>query len=118
MVPFVVAGLGWSDSLVGSVGVGSVGVGSVGVGSVGVGELWYRSGRRVVSQGGGGGRVVVQSGAISKMASTSTDAPRGNSATPMAERAWRPAGPNTSIIRSLAPLITLGWSLKPGSLAT
>ena len=33
---------------------------------------------------------------------------------PTAARAWRPASPNTSTIRSEQPLITFGWSPKPG----
>ena len=38
----------------------------------------------------------------------------GSSAAPIAERAWRPASPHSSITRSLNPLITPGVPLKPG----
>ena len=40
--------------------------------------------------------------------STSTGTPSGSSATPTAERAWRPASPKTAPKNSLAPLITIG----------
>ena len=46
--------------------------------------------------------------ATSTIASTSTAAPSGSAATPTAERAWRPASPNSFTISSLAPLATLG----------
>ena len=36
-------------------------------------------------------------------------------ATPIAERAWRPRSPKTSTIRSEAPLMTFGWSVKSGA---
>src|SRR3954471_24160972 len=39
----------------------------------------------------------------------------GSSATPIAERAWRPASPQRSRMRSLKPLITAGIRLKPRS---
>src|SRR5690606_12707527 len=51
--------------------------------------------------------------------STSTGAPNGSSATPMAARACCPtSGPNTSSSRLDAPLTTSGWSPNPGALAT
>ena len=49
---------------------------------------------------------------IATIASTSTATPSGSTGTPTALRAWRPASPNTSCINSLAPLATLGWSVK------
>ena len=42
------------------------------------------------------------------MASTSVEMPMGSDGDATAERAWRPLSPNTSTIRSEAPLITLG----------
>ena len=45
---------------------------------------------------------------IAKMASTSTAAPCGRLATPIAVRACRPRSPNSSWIRSDAPLMTCG----------
>ena len=53
-------------------------------------------------------------GLISTAICTSTAAPAGRLATPMAARAWRPCSPNTSTRRSEAPLITLGASRKSG----
>ena len=47
------------------------------------------------------------------IASTSTDISNGNVLVPIADRAWYPTGlPNTSIIRSEQPSITLCCSLK------
>src|SRR5262249_34959720 len=46
--------------------------------------------------------------ANSKTASTSTLTPRGNTATPTAERACLPASPKTCTITSEAPLATFG----------
>lgn len=54
----------------------------------------------------------------STMSSTSTGAPSGNSATPTAERACRPALPNTSVSSSEAPLSTAACAVKPGAEAT
>src|SRR5204863_9229385 len=49
-------------------------------------------------------------------ASTSTGIPAGSSATPIALRAQRPrSSPYTSTTRSVKPLITAGWSPKPGA---
>ena len=42
----------------------------------------------------------------SNIPSTSTQASSGSSATPMVERAWRPASPKASTIRSEAPFMT------------
>ena len=44
----------------------------------------------------------------STMASTSVEMPIGSDGEATAERAWRPLSPNTSTIRSDAPLMTLG----------
>src|SRR6185312_8492079 len=51
----------------------------------------------------------------SKMASTSTEASKGSSATPTVVRAWRPASPKISTMRSEAPFITFGSSAKVGT---
>jgi hypothetical protein len=50
--------------------------------------------------------------------STSTVEFSGSSATPTAARACLPASPKTSTSRSLAPLATLCWSVKPSADAT
>src|SRR5439155_17036080 len=55
---------------------------------------------------------------IATVSSISTAAPRGSAATPMAERVWRPASPNTSCSTRLAPSTTAGWASKPGAEAT
>src|SRR3954452_10131421 len=52
------------------------------------------------------------------IASISTGMTDGSSATPIAERAWRPASPQRSRMRSLKPLITAGIRLKPGAQLT
>ena len=49
-----------------------------------------------------------------KIASISTATPRGRAGALTAARAWRPASPKTSTIRSEQPLMTSGWSVKPG----
>jgi hypothetical protein len=54
----------------------------------------------------------------STMISTSTGAFMGSSATPTAVRAWSPFSPKSSPIKSEAPFITSGWSLKPAAEAT
>ena len=53
-------------------------------------------------------------GRTATMASISTAAPRGSTATPTALRACLPLGPNTASISSDAPLATCGWSVKAG----
>src|SRR5205823_5922742 len=54
--------------------------------------------------------------ASATVASTSTGMPAGSSATPIALRAQRPrSSPYTSTTRSVKPLITAGWSPKPGA---
>ena len=50
--------------------------------------------------------------------SISTAPFRGSAATPMAERVWRPASPNTSASTRLAPSTTVGCSWKSGADAT
>ena len=52
---------------------------------------------------------------IATIASTSTGIPNGSSPAPMAERAWRPASPQSSRIRSLKPLMAAGVALKPSA---
>ena len=47
--------------------------------------------------------------------SISTAPPRGSAATPIAERLWRPASPNTSASSRLAPSTTAGCCAKPGA---
>ena len=49
---------------------------------------------------------------IATIASTSTGIPNGSSPAPIAERAWRPASPQSSRIRSLKPLMAAGVTLK------
>ena len=56
--------------------------------------------------------------AISAIASTSTAAPSGRVATPMAERACLPRSPSTSIRKSEQPLMTLCGSVKSGAQLT
>ena len=51
---------------------------------------------------------LVLSQSTTKMASTSTAAPRGRVATPTAVREWLPRSPNSSQNRSDAPLMTCG----------
>ncbi len=51
----------------------------------------------------------------STTSSTSTGASIGSDVTPTAERACRPDSPKTSPSSSLAPLITAGWPVNPGS---
>ena len=46
------------------------------------------------------------------MPSTSTAASAGRTATPMVVRAWRPRSPKAATIRSEAPFITFGTSMK------
>ena len=41
--------------------------------------------------------------------------PNGSSPAPIAERAWRPASPQTSRIRSLKPLMAAGVASKPSA---
>mgnify|MGYP006952568141 CR=1 FL=1 len=48
----------------------------------------------------------------SKIASISTDTPSGKEFTLTAALVCFPWSPNTSLINSEAPLITLGWSIK------
>jgi hypothetical protein len=55
---------------------------------------------------------------VTNVTSTSTVEFNGNSATPTAARACSPASPKTSASRSLAPLATLCWSVKPSADAT
>ena len=50
--------------------------------------------------------------------SISTAPPRGNAATPMADRVWRPASPKTRCSTRLAPSTTAGCSWKSGVEAT
>src|SRR5581483_7495507 len=50
--------------------------------------------------------------------SISTGPRRGSAATPIAERVWRPAAPNTSTSRRLAPSTTVGCSAKSPVQAT
>src|SRR4029079_2420021 len=52
------------------------------------------------------------------MISTSTGASSGRTATPTAERAWTPASPKALPSSSEAPLMTPGWPVNDGSLAT
>ncbi|KAG1529754.1 hypothetical protein G6F50_017781 [Rhizopus delemar] len=59
-----------------------------------------------------------QAGVKAMTASISTATPWGRDATPTALRAWRPASPNTSTIRSDAPLAMALWRVKSGVLAT
>src|SRR4029453_912766 len=54
----------------------------------------------------------------SATSSTSTANPNGNSLTPMAVLAWRPASPKTCTNRSEAPLATAGCCVKPAALLT
>src|ERR1700687_239887 len=53
--------------------------------------------------------------ATSNKPSTSMAASAGRAETPTVVRAWRPLSPNTSTIRSDAPFITFGPSVKPGA---
>src|ERR1700726_2592451 len=54
----------------------------------------------------------------STISSSSTDAPRGSSATPIAARACLPASPKISSNSIDAPSTTWGWPLKPSADAT
>jgi hypothetical protein len=54
----------------------------------------------------------------STMTSISTGMLFGSEPMPTAERACLPRSPNTSTNRSEQPLITLGWSVKPGTAFT
>ena len=49
------------------------------------------------------------------MASTSTGIPNGSSPAPIADRAWRPASPQISRIKSLKPLMAAGVTLNPSA---
>src|SRR6056297_3413147 len=49
---------------------------------------------------------------ISKIPSISTATPSGKDAAETAERAWRPMSPSASTMKSDAPLMTLGCSVK------
>src|SRR5262245_24880466 len=51
----------------------------------------------------------------SKAPSTSTAASSGSADTPTVVRAWRPLSPNAVTMRSEAPFITLGPSVKPAA---
>lgn len=63
--------------------------------------------RNQVGDGGQAGRTIsLQAEAIWMIASISTAAPSGSTGTPTALRAWRPASPNSSNIRSDAPFAT------------
>src|SRR5690606_10156446 len=51
----------------------------------------------------------------SNIPSTSTHTPKGSSATPTVDRAWRPLSPRTSTMRSEAPFMTAARLTKPGT---
>src|SRR3954469_7237219 len=65
---------------------------------------------RALEQGGSlpGGDVGGQPASTVATASTSTGMPNGNSPAPIADRAWRPASPQTARMSSLNPLMAAG----------
>src|SRR5262249_19090993 len=81
------------------------------VGALGVGhgrEPWFWRGHAVILVAPSGSCPGATQLRRATATSISTAPPRGSAATPMAERVWRPADPNTSDSNRLAPSTTAG----------